>query len=224
MAGKYNTWLRTKLADRIRDNGGYCCRYHDKYPLVWMVRVYDLGIDDAEEAKAALVEHEHFISEADLILQFPNFDEWYAAEIGEGRGVYDEAIERLQEDLRDDEGLRMWSPKTADRYGFEYKGEGADKPFHMCLEAVSSGGKRVALSMFDYEKLEIDNNELADAIDPEQADERDWCYDKRFTNSWCRRLMGIMDELDEALTEENAKRCGRYYATDYIARELGLFD
>ena len=45
----------------------------------------------------------------------------------------------------------------------------------------------------------------------------------RMTNNWCRKLMGIMDELDEALTEENANRCGRYYATDYIAQKLGLF-
>ena len=54
--------------------------------------------------------------------------------------------------------------------------------------------------------------------------ERDYRYDACDSNSWCRLLMGIMYELDEALAEENAKRCGRYYATDYIARELGLFD
>lgn len=222
MAGKYNTWLRTKLADRIRDNGGYSRAYRDKYALMWMVRVYNVGIDNAEEAKAALIEHDHFFNETDLTLQLPDFDEWYADKIGEGRGMYDHAIERLQEDLSEDEGLRMWSPATATKYGFDYKGEGADKPFHMTLKAVSSGGKRVALSMFDYEKLEMDCNTLADEIDPET--ERDWRYDNHYSNSWCRRLMGIMDELDEALTEENAKRCGRHYATDYIARELGLFD
>ena len=222
MAGKYNTWLRTKLADRIRSNGGYNRGYHDKYALVWVVRVYNVGIDDADDARAALIEHEHFINEADLTIQFPDFNVWFKEEYGDGRNLYDSVIEQLQGDLSDDEGMRMWSPETANRYGFEYKGEGADKPFHMCLEGVSSGGKRVALSMFDYEKLQVDCNTLADEIDP--ATERDWRYDNRYSNSWCRRLMGIMDELDEALTEENAKRCGRYYATDYIARNLGLFD
>ena len=220
--GTYNNWLRAKLADRIRSNGGYNRAYRVKYALVWMVRVYSVGIDDVEEARAALIEHEHFANEVDLTLQFPDFDEWYADKIGDGREMYDYAIECLQGDLSSDEGLRMWSLKTADRYGFAYKGEGVDKPFHMRLQGVSSGGKRVALSMFDSEELELDNDELADAIDPEV--EHDYNYDRQYTNSWCRRLMGIMDELDEALTEENAKRCGRYYATGYIARELGLFD
>lgn len=219
--GTYNNWLRTKLADRIRSNGGYNRIYHDKYALVWMVRVYNVGIDNVEEARAALIEHEHFANEVDLTLQFPDFDERYAEGVGDGQNMYDYVIERLQGDLADDEGLRMWSPKTADRYGFAYKGEGADKPFYMCLQGVSSGGKRVALSMFDGENLELDNNELADAIDPDVEHDD---YTPRYSNDWCRKLMGIMDELDEALTEENAKRCGRYYATDYIARELGLFD
>lgn len=220
--GTYNTWLRRKLADRIRDNGGYNADRHSKYALVWMVRVYTTGIYEAEDARAALIEHEHFANEVDLTLQFPDFDEWYAENIGDGRKVYDYAIELLQEDLSNDEGMRMWSPKTADRYGFAYKGEGAEKPFHMCLQGVSRGGKRVALSMFDSEKLEIDNNELADAIDPDVEHEYQW--DRMYSNSWCRKLMGIMDELDETLTEENAVRCAKYYATDYIARELGLFD
>lgn len=219
--GTYNNWLRAKLADRIRSNGGYSRGYRDKYALVWTVRVYGVGIDDAEDARAAMIEHKHFANEVDLTLQFPDFNEWYAENIGDGQEMYDRAIECLQDDLSNDEGLRMWSPKTADRYGFAYKGEGADKPFHMCLEGVSSGGKRVALSMFDYECLQVDNNELADAIDPDVEHDD---YPPHYSNDWCRKLMGIMDELDEALTEENATRCGRYYATDYIARELGLFD
>jgi hypothetical protein len=222
MAGKYNTWLRAKLADRIRNNGGYNQGYRDKFALVWTVRYYDTGVNDAEEAAEALIEHEYFINGADLNLQFPNFDRWFAADkmLSQGQ-MYEYARDRLQDDLSDDEGLKMWSPETATRYGFDYKGEGADKPFRMVLEGVSSGGKRVALSMFDYEKLEVDNNDLADAVDP--ATEKD-DYALRYSNSWCRKLMGIMDELDKALTEENANRCGRYYATDYIARELGLFD
>lgn len=220
MAGKYNTWLRRKLADRIRSNGGYYSR-HEQYALVWMVRIYDVGGSDAEEAAELLVECGHFHNTADLTLQFPDFNEWYEGEISI-RDVWEEVLEHLQNDLGDDEGMRMWSPDTAKRYGFDYRGEGADKPFHMCLKGVSSGGKRVALSMFDCEGLEISNKELADAVDPDI--EHEYNYDRQFRNQWCRKLMGIMDELDTCLTTENATRCGRYYAADYIARHLGLFD
>lgn len=220
MAGKYNTWLRRKLADRIRDNGGYYSR-REQYALVWMARIYDVGGSDAEEAAELLVECGHFHNTADLTLQFPDFDEWYPSIVSE-RTLWELATEMVREDLDNDEGMRMWSPETAKRYGFDYKGEGADKPFHMCLEGVSSGGKRVTLSHFDYEGLRIDNRELADAIDPDV--EHEYNYDRQFRNQWCRKLMGIMDELDTCLTTENATRCGRYYAADYIARELGLFD
>lgn len=222
MAGKYNTWLRTKLADRIRDNGGYCGR-GGHYALVWMVRVYTLGIDGPDEAAAALVEHEHFVNETDLNLQFPDFKAWFSGESSfSTQGMYDSAIEALQNDLSDDDGFRMWSPETAARYGFDYKGEGADKPFIMELLGVSSGGKRVALTSFDGVELAAGNMSSEDLAD--WIEHPDWTIESTVSNIWCRKLMGIMDELDEALTEENAKRCGRYYATDYIARELGLFD
>lgn len=36
--------------------------------------------------------------------------------------------------------------------------------------------------------------------------------------------MGILDELDSVLTEENAKEQGNFYEADWFANELGLID
>lgn len=224
MAGRYNRWLRAKLAARIEHNGGYHAR-HDSYALSWCVRYYGV-VDSAEEAIKGLVEHEHFLSAADLLLQYPDFEEWYAehASMDRNTGVdpkYDFAQSALQDDLRSDEGLRMWSPDTAERYGFEYKGDGADRPFDMELCGLGSGGKHVCLTEFEGVRLNRYNRDLAEWVaahlDPDG-------YSPGLSNEWCRKLMGIMDELDESLTDENAERCGHYYETDWLARELGLFD
>lgn len=221
MAGKYNTWLRAKLADRIRDNGGYSRGYHTSLALVWMVRYYSTGIDDAEDAAKALVEHEYFLNEAHLILALPDFDDWFRREISVDR-AYEYSRDSLQEDLANDDGFKMWSSATAAKYGFDYKGRGADSTFDMELSCWSSGGKRVALETFEGENLKVDCSDLAGMIGGHlEIQDTD---DGRYSNEWCRKLMGIMDELDQSLTEENANRCGRYYATDYIARELGIFD
>jgi len=219
MAGRYNTWLRAKLADRIRSNGGYS-RYNDtSKPLSWTVHYFQ-QLEDPEQAAQMLAEN-HFLNMADFILNFPDFDEWFAEQNKDEMWSY--AQERLAADLTDDEGLRMWSPKTADRYGFSYEGEGADRPFDMTLEGHGGGGKHVCLTRFDGEALEGMTSEdfaadIGEHLDP------DWNWRRNFTNGWCRKLMGIMDELDEALTEENAARCGAYYEADLLARELGLFD
>lgn len=219
MAGRYNQWLRAKLADRIRSNGGYS-RHNDKSkPLSWKV-YYFQQLENSEQAAQLLAEN-HFINMADFILNFPDFDEWFAEQDRDEMWGY--AQERLVDDLSDDEGLRTWSPATATRYGFSYEGEGADRPFDMMLGSYGGGGKHVCLTRFDCETLEGMTSECFAAgvgghLDPE------WCWGRNFTNRWCRKLMGIMDELDEALTKENAARCGAYYEADLLARELGLFD
>jgi len=219
MAGRYNTWLRTKLADRIRSNGGYS-RYNDKSkPLSWKV-YYFQQLENPEQAAQLLAEN-YFINMADFILNFPDFDEWFGEQDKDELWSY--AQEHLMNDLMDDEGLRMWSPKTADRYGFSYEGEGADRPFDMTLEGHGGGGKHVCLTRFDGEALEGMTSEDFAAEIGEHLDS-DWNWRRNFTNGWCRKLMGIMDELDEALTEENAACCGAYYEADLLARELGLFD
>ena len=219
MAGRYNQWLRAKLADRIRSNGGYSRRNDRSKPLSWMV-YYFQQLETAEQAAQLLAEN-HFINMADFILNFPDFDEWFGER--DKTKMWNYAQECLAANLTDDEGLRMWSPKTADRYGFSYEGEGADRPFDMTLEGHGGWGKHVCLTRFDYEALEgMTSEDFAAEVGGHLDPDVNW--GRRFTNGWCRKLMGIMDELDDELTEENAARCGAYYEADLLARELGLFD
>ena len=223
MAGRYNTWLRAKLADRIRSNGGYKSR-SDGGPLAWTVHYYsDMYSADTQKVLTMIAEN-HFSCMADMILQHPNIDEEVETILRHETGdMWALAQERLVDDLHEDEGLRMWSPATATRYGFDYKGEGADRGFDMELKNYGRGGKHVCLTRFDCKSLDkFMNGDLADLIDPET--EKDYNYDTMFSNGWCRRLMGIMDELDACLTDKAAAESGRYYEVDWLARELGLFD
>lgn len=218
MAGRYNKWLRARLADRIEQNGGYSSRYGSS-ALSWTVRYFGV-ITDVEEAEKALVEHRHFISAADLAIQFPDFEEWFD-EIDQSQ-MWGDVRDQLQECLADDDGMRMWSPDTAARYGFDYKGDGADRPFPATiLEGRGGGGKHVCLTQFCGEALGMSSGDLADII---RMHEHPDGYTRDLSNEWCRQLMGFMDELDVTLTDENAETCGQYYEADWLARELGLFD
>jgi hypothetical protein len=219
MAGRYNRWLRQKLGTRIRANGGYSRHNEESKPLSWTVHYFQ-QLETPEQA-APLIAGEYYLNMADFVLHHPDFDERFAEQSKTEMWTY--AQERLVDDLVDDEGLRMWSPQTADRYGFDYKGEGAERPFDMSLQNYGRGGKHVCLTRFDCETLEgMSSEDFAESI--EQHLDPDVNYGRGFTNGWCRKLMGILDELDEALTEENAARCGAYYEADLLARELGLFD
>ena len=225
MAGRYNTWLRAKLADRIRSNGGYNAWHQEGGPLAWTVCYYSAYYTaGAGEAYLKIIAENHFSSMADMLLQRPRIDEEIAQIVDADSGkMWEHAQEWLVDDLHEDEGLRMWSPETATRYGFDYKGEGAERGFDMELKNYGRGGKHVCLTRFDYETLDrFTGNELADLIDPET--EKDYNYDTMFSNGWCRRLMGVMDELDACLTDKAAAESGRYYEADWLARELGLFD
>lgn len=211
MAGRYNTWLRNRLADRVDSHGEYCADRHTRFPLVWNVPFYGI-IDGTDEAKALLVEHGHFLNEADLNLQFPDFEYTVAEE------AWSVAQTQLVDDLTNDDGLSMWSPETARKYGFDYVGAGADKPFRTKLENYGRGGNHVVLCSFEGITLKgLRAPDLADAIRGNETD-------LHLTNKWCRQLMGMLDEWDAAFTRENAERCGLYYMTDHIARDLGLFD
>lgn len=223
MAGRYNQWLRTKLADRIRSNGGYNSR-SDGGPLAWTVHYYS-GMYSADTQKILdMLAAEHFSCMADMLLQRPRIDEEIAQIVDVDSGeMWGHAQELLVDDLHNDEGMRMWSPETATRYGLDYKGEGAERGFDMELKNYGRGGKHVCLTRFDCKSLDkFMNGDLADLVDPET--EKDYNYDTMFSNGWCRRLMGIMDELDACLTDEAATKQGMYYEVDWLARELGLFD
>lgn len=223
MAGRYNTWLRSTLAARIRGNGGYNSR-SDGGPLAWTVRYMSTYANAERKLLMEAIAGNYFVSEADMILQRPNIaEEVYTLIDDPDNGMWAYVQERLCDDLNADEGLRMWSPATATRYGFDYKGEGADRGFDMDLRNYGRGGKHVCLMRFDCETLsKYTNDELADLIDPET--EKDFNWDPQFSNGWCRKLMGIMDELDVCLTDEAAAASGRYYEADWLASELGLND
>lgn len=222
MAGKYNNWLREKLARRIESNGGY-----GAYPLEWIVHFYE-SIYSFDEAKELLVEHQHFTCLTDLNLQYPDFDDWWEGndptgpladrETPSSAELYAWAQDRLCEDLHEDDGMRMWSPETAAKYGFDYKGDGAERPFACKLESHGGGGKHVVLTEFEgVELYPLQSEELAEAV----RRERD---DLMVSNKWCRQLMGMMDEWDAMLTDDAAESSGTYYMVDEIAQFMGLFD
>lgn len=211
MAGRYNAWVRKSLANRLAGRSYYSERRI--YALSYTVEFYG-SIGNSEEASELLIENGHFINEADLTIRFPDFESRFDAM--DGSDMYERTLELLVEDLTDDEGLRMWSPETARRYGFDYTGDGADRPFEVEFRTLGRGGKHVVVVEFDGVSL---NEDLAERIA-----NKDWGYTEFIPNQWCRKLMGMMDEWDKMLTTANAHKCGRYYMTDYIARELGLFD
>lgn len=217
MAGRYNHWLRTKLAERIRGNGGYSER-HTKHALVWMCRVYDVGIKDVEDAVRGLVDAGHFLSEADLTLQAPDYAQSIAEYLDYGSAasrIHAAVCDSLQDELVNDHAYRMWSPETARRYGFDYSGDGADQPFDMDLSCVSSGGKRVSLTVFEGVPLSGYSYDFAEHVAPEEIDSGGAYF--RPSNVWCRRLMGVMDELDTLLSRESVMAQARYFALDILA-------
>lgn len=210
MAGRYNTWVRKALLNRLEWHNYYGDRTW--YALAYTVMFYE-SIVTAEEASELLIENGHFLNEADLAIRFPDFESRFGAL--DGSDMYREAQEQLVDDLSSDEGYRTWSPETARRYGFDYTGDGADRPFKAEFCTMGRGGKHVVIVEFDGVSL---NEDLADRIVC-----NDWEYTECISNQWCRKLMGMMDEWDVMLTTTNAHECGKYYMTDYIARELGLF-
>lgn len=218
MAGRYNCWLRAKLAARIESNGGYHAGLKASYALSWCVRYYGELATPAQVA-AGLVENEHFLSGLDLQLRAPNLEE-LANEAIKSSTPWFYAQECLQDDLTSDEGLRTLSPATAARYGLDYEGPGAESPFRMKLGGYGGGGKHVCLTEFEGVELGMYNPDLAEQVDSHRKPDGL----PTLSNRGCRLLMGIMDELDEALTDENAARCGRYYEIDWFARELGCFN
>lgn len=213
MAGRYNTWLRNKLADRIEGHGEYCACRHAWFPLEWNVPFY-ASINSDLEVVELMVEYGHVENEADFNLRFPDF----AWSDSFGQDAWGFAQERLVDDLTNDEGLSMWSPDTAKKYGFDYVGDGADRPFRTKLENYGRGGKHVVISEFEGITLRGHRaDSLAGSIWKENED-------LQVSNKWCRQLMGMLDEWDGIFTQKNATDVGRYYMADFIARDLGFFD
>jgi len=217
MAGKFNTWVRQQLADRIRDNGGYWGDLRTHYPLEWTVYLYD-AIDTAAKAQDALIACGHYLNEADMALRAPEFEVWWRANGDITRNVHEWAGEAVRGSLQDDEGFRTWSPESAKVVCMDYAGRGAGKPFNMRLALRGRGGKHVVLTEFEGVNLtSYTNKELAEVV--ENVDHSD-PYVMHVRNTWCRQLLGMMLELDKLLTDKAALEEYRYQYGFYLSQQL----
>lgn len=216
MAGKFNTWVRQQLAARIRDNGGYWGR-HTHCPLSWTVHLYE-QVDTAAKAQDALVAAGHYLNEADMALQAPEFEVWWEANGDITTNVHEWAGEAVRDSLDEDEVYRTWSPESAKAVCMDYAGRGADKPFNMCFALRGRGGKHVVLTEFEGVNLtSYTNKELVEVV--ENVDHSD-PYAMHVRNAWCRQLLGMVLELDKLLTDEAALEEYRYQYGFYLSQLL----
>ena len=217
MAGKFNTWVRQQLAARIRDNGGYWGDRHTSYPLEWTVYLYD-RIDTAAEAQDALVAAGHYLNEADMALQAPEFEVWWEANGDITKNVHEWAGETVRESLDEDEAYRTWSPESAKAVCMDYAGRGAAKPFDMRLTLRGRGGKHVVLTEFEGVNLtSYTTEELAVVVENVAPSDP---YVMHVRNAWCRQLLGMMLELDKMLTDKAALGAYRSHYGFYLSQQL----
>lgn len=217
MAGKFNTWVRQQLAARIRGNGGYLGDRHAHYPLEWTVHLYE-QVDTAAKAQDALVAAGHYLNEADMALQAPEFEVWWEANGGITKNVHEWAGEDVRDSLDEDEVYRTWSPESAKAVCMDYAGRGADTPFNMRFALRGRGGKHVVLTEFEGINLtSCTNEELAEVV--EHVDPSD-PYVMHVRNAWCRKLLGMMLELDKLLTDKTALEEYRYRYGFYLSQQL----
>ena len=216
MAGKFNTWVRQQLASRIRSNGGYPGERYVNYPLSWTVHLY-AQIDTAAEAQDALIAAGHYLNEADMALQAPEFEVWWGSNGDITQNVHEWAGEAVRDSL-DDDAYRTWSPESAKAVCMDYAGRGADKSFDTGLALRGRGGKHVVLTEFEGVILtSYTNEELAVVV--ENVDHSDQ-YVMHVRNAWCRQLLGMMLELDKLLTDEAALDEYRYQYGFYLSQQL----
>jgi hypothetical protein len=90
----------------------------------------------------------------------------------------------------------MWRPEIAARWGFAYKGKGAEKPFDATFEFHGRQGKHLIVTQFEGTDLTLD---LADMLDGPQ-----YAHDCVPSNLWCRQLCGMIEEWDLCFTSEAA--------------------
>ena len=221
MSKATNYWRR-QLIKEIQKCGEYCRSLQDNYPIEWTV--YCCPTLDATTIRKSLVDLGHFQNEADLTLQFPEFDEWFEDNWGDGgsaTGLYHQGSlvqECVVSDLHD-EGLRMWSPTNAASVLMPYTGKGADSAFECTLHAYGRGGKHVCLVEFEGHKLEgLNQSELINYIEDmsEKGGGPDWIM----SNTTVRQLLGMLREWSTILTTEVAERNALYYATDRVMQDL----
>lgn len=218
---KTTRYWRNRLITAIQATGGYFSN-HTRYPLEWTVHC--MPDVECDTIRKSLVEGGWFIDQADLTLQYPDFDAWFEQKYGEtpfsDNGLYSMAQEQVCDDLKDDDdGVRMWSPATAKKYGFDYVGDGAERPFDMELETQGRGGKHVVLTRFEGWTLTgMSNESMVEFL--ESMNEKGGNDYDNISNVKVRQLLGMIEELTMALTTENAEANALYYAADRVARDL----
>lgn len=220
MSKATNYWRR-QLSREIAKCGQYSTR-GSRYPIEWTVRCSpDL---DAATIRKSLVDLDHFQNDTDLTLQCPEFEDWFEVNYSETpfsmSRLYEQALERVVGDLHgDDDGLRMWSPKTAASVLMPYVGDGAESTFDCKLENHGRGGKHVCLVSFCGHTLEGRNQaELIDFI--ESMSEKGGNDYDHWSNKFVRQLLGMLREWSEIFTTKNAEECALYYATDTVMQDL----
>jgi hypothetical protein len=182
--------IRQLLAEKLRYNAGY---HGDRkhWALEWNVSI---GLVRPELVTKYLIE-QHFQNELDAALQHPNLLERVRRELDSN---YDDShiIEQMRDGVDGGDTYRMWRPEIAARWGFEYKGKGAEKPFDVTFEFHGRQGKHLIVTNFEGFDLTID---LADMLERPQ-----YAHDCPPSNLWCRQLCGMIEEWDLCFTHEAA--------------------
>jgi hypothetical protein len=213
---KATQYWRQKLAEKVACIGGYSRSREAAFPLEFTV--YCSPSLDAADIKPLLVEYGHFINEADIELQHPDFDEWFRHTYSD-YALMQFAQEQVVEGLSSDEGMCMWSPETAKKYGFDYKGDGAERGFECSFGNYGRGGKHVCVERFEgVDFSEMSNDRMLEIIN--DMSQPGGTLDQSFSNRWVRQLCGMLDEWAQVFTTANAEANAIYYATDRVANDL----
>lgn len=196
--------VRELLADAIRRNGGYS----NEAALEWSVPVYPYFT--ARQVAAYMVKMGYFVSLADLMMQYPRWEEIYQG--------FKVPWERLLEDMReglDGDCYRTMSPDTAKKHGREYKGPGADSGFEVEFEFHGRGGKHLCVTKFEGVDLDMSSEVVIQRLtDP---DENDYY---RYSNQWCRDLLAMITEWNHCFRREAVESEALHHTAFYFYDHL----
>lgn len=210
--------LREHLIGRLESIGGYYGSRSHSYPIEFTVHV--LPTIDHESIRDAMIENGMFQGPADFTLQYPDFESWFDREYPNVYALLDSARSMLCDDLNgNDDGINRWSPKTATRWGFEYKGEGADKTFDCEYRIYGRNGKHVCIAAFDGVKLEgTSTNDMVHILNT--CNEKGGNDYENYSNVWVRKFLGMLEEWEQIFTSANAEAIAVGYMADQVYQYL----
>lgn len=197
--------VRIRLADALESNGGYYCR--DVHAaLSWDVSLWNYNMHLILHHLA--VEGQWFVNEAAMRLQYPLIEREVERLL---EMVHPWAQETMCENLDNDDGLKMWSPVTAAKHGFDYTGDGAEKTFDVEFGLYGRGGKHLCVTEFKGRKVDRD---LIDVL--REVGESYHCV----PNLWCRQLLAMIEEWNQCFSREAVLREYNYQLAWQIGRVL----